>query len=213
MTHFVEPVITSMFSISDVTTIGSNIATMLGTGGGLILALRWLRRRDLERAHDAANNFFDDIHHIVPKSLEFTLAVTQTMARMASVENDMSFLREKSEIARECLSLMSRANQIKLLFFARYALVDRRGIAIKPEAHKAFEEALIHFFDESSRSLKRTSSVLVGAVTYADYREIIGEFRLSFTRVQRLSDQLNLAFGDVIDIDYRDYFIFPRKFW
>jgi hypothetical protein len=210
MVHLSDTAIATMSAWSDITTIASNVMTVLGTTVGLILAWRWLHRRDLERAHDAANNFFDDLHHIVPKVMDFTLNVSHTMAQMASVENDESFLQQKAEIACQCLQLMNRANQVKLLFFARYALVERRGVTIKPEAHKAFEQTLIDFFDAASKSLQRAAATMIPVTAYSDYLQIAGELRLAFVRVQRLSDQLNKAFGEIINVDYRDYFIFPR---
>lgn len=210
MAHLSDTAIETMSVWSDITTIASNVMTILGTTVGLVLAYRWLRRRDLERAHDATNNFFDDVHHIVPKVLDFTLTVSRTMAQMVSVENDENFPQQKAEIASQCLQFMSQANQVKLLFFARYALVERRGVTIKPKAHKVFEKTLIDFFDTASKSLQRAAATMIPVTAHADYLEIVHDFKKAFIQVKQRSDELNVAFGAVIGIDYQDYFNFPK---
>ncbi len=128
----------SLETIGTITSVISDLATTTGAPGGLILAWRWLRRRDLERAHDATNRFYDELHLLLPGLLDFQLSVAQCMALMVAVENDDAFSRQKNEVERQCLILTNNIHQIKLQFFARYALVIRRGVKIKPEAHPLF---------------------------------------------------------------------------
>lgn len=196
-------------TVGTVTSVISDVATFTGAAGGLFLAWRWLRRRDLERAHDAANRFYDELHMLLPNLLDFQLRVAQCMAFMVAVENDETFSRQKNEVERQCLELTNKINQIKLLFFARYAQVVRRGVKIKPETHPALEVTLISFCDESSHYLQRLSTRLIPLTEHADYIQEIGVFRLSFTKVKKLSDEVNTAFSRVMEIDYRDYFTFP----
>lgn len=199
----------SLETIGTITSVISDLATTAGAVGGLILAWRWLRRRDLERAHDATNRFYDELHLLLPGLLDFQLSVAQCMALMVAVENDDTFSRQKNEVERQCLILTNKIHQIKLQFFARYALVIRRGVKIKPEAHPLFELALITFCDEASLCLQKLSTRLIPLTEHADYVHEIGVFRLSFTRIQKLSDEVNAAFSRVMEIDYRDYFTFP----
>lgn len=197
-------------TFNSLTTVMSNIATTLGAGGTLFLACRWLDRRNKERAHDAGSTFFDDLHHMVPKVPDFTFSGSQIMATMAAIENEDSFSRHTAEITSDCLRLMNQANQLKLLFFARYAQVERREVTIKPKAHQSFETALIVFFDAASEALQHTVVRIIPVTKFTDYLEIVHKFKNAFIQVKRLSDELNVAFGEVIDIDYQDYFNFPK---
>lgn len=201
--------VSAIETIGAVTSVLSDLATAAGAVGGLILAWRWLRRRDLERAHDAANRFYDELHLLLPNLVNFQLSVAQCMALMVAVENDDTFSRQKSEVERQCLDLTKKINQLKLQFFARYALVIRRGVKIKPEIHAVLESALITLCDEAGLGLQKLSARLISLTEHADYIHEIGVFRLSFTRIQKFSDEVNTAFSHVMEIDYRDYFTFP----
>ncbi len=114
--------------IENTETVFSIINTII-TGVGVGVAYKWLSRRNLERAHDAANDFLDEMTAIPLKALTLEIEVVKTVVAIGrSIEREID-----TDYAEECLNLMNKANTIKLSFFNKYERVHRRNVKIKPE--------------------------------------------------------------------------------
>ncbi|WP_240200067.1 hypothetical protein [Salmonella enterica] len=78
------------------------------------MAYKWLRRRNLERAHDAANDFLDEMTAIELKVLTLEIEVVRTVNTIRrSIEHEI----DTDYVKKECLTMMNKATLIRLSFF------------------------------------------------------------------------------------------------
>lgn len=190
--------------IENTETVFSIINTII-TGVGVGVAYKWLSRRNLERAHDAANDFLDEMTAIPLKALTLEIEVVKTVVAIGrSIEREID-----TDYAEECLNLMNKANTIKLSFFNKYERVHRRNVKIKPEVkYKELEEHLINYTSFLSKIFQTAADRFCRAENTNGLKSVFNELNAHRGNINIMTKNLSIACGKNQEITFNEYFSF-----
>lgn len=172
----------------------------------IYFAQRLWHAKNIERAHQAANDFLDEMTSLPMRVMLLETEIVRGLVRTESAIN----YKNKNEIVSELLRLMDGSNKIKLSFFNSYERVARRGINIKPfQEHMKLEKSVIDFTEHVSKILHNAADSINRSTTTEEYRgpfRILAEERMV---INRNKNALNDACAATKDISFGDYFVFP----
>jgi hypothetical protein len=189
----------------------SSLTTIVVAISGVFIARKWLVQRNLERAHDAADRFFDALIDLPLVQWRFMIDASHCMALLSSgLDCDGESLKQHNQVTiQRCLTLTESANSIKLNFFGHYARASRRGANIQPESHQRVERALIQFCDVSCIQFKELATRLMMVKSRDDYLSAIRDFQDKYNEIATLNTNVSDAVRSVIGISFQEYFSFP----
>ena len=190
--------------IENTETVFSFINTII-TGVGVGVAYKWLSRRNLERAHDAANDFLDEMTAIPLKALTLEIEVVKTVVAIGrSIDGGIDI-----DYVGECLTLMNKANTIKLKFFNKYERVNRRNVKIKPsEKYKELEEHLINYTSFLSKIFQTAADGFCRAENTNSLKSVFNELNAHRENISIMAKNLSIACGKNQNITCNEYFSF-----
>lgn len=190
--------------IENTETVFSIINTII-TGVGVGVAYKWLSRRNLERAHDAANDFLDEMTAIPLKALTLEIEVVKTVVAIGrSIEREID-----TDYAEECLNLMNKANTIKLSFFNKYERVHRRNVKIKPEVkYKELEEHLINYTSFLSKIFQTAADGFCRSENTDSLKSVFNALNAHRENINIMTKNLSIACGRNQEITFNEYFLF-----
>ncbi|HHO2185128.1 TPA: hypothetical protein ACRTNC_000003 [Escherichia coli] len=169
------------------------------------MAYKWLSRRNLERAHDAANDFLDEMTAIPLKALTLEIEVVKTVVAIGrSIDGGIDI-----DYVGECLTLMNKANTIKLKFFNKYERVNRRNVKIKPsEKYKELEEHLINYTSFLSKTFQTAADGFCRAENTNSLKSVFNELNAHRENISIMAKNLSIACGKNQNITFNEYFSF-----
>ncbi|EOZ9134676.1 hypothetical protein ACQYBH_003826 [Salmonella enterica] len=190
--------------IENTETVFSIINTII-TCIGVLMAYKWLRRRNLERAHDAANDFLDEMTAIELKVLTLEIEVVRTVNTIRrSIEYEID-----TDYVKECLTMMNKATLIRLSFFNKYERIHRRNVKIKPAGkYKELEEHLINYTSFLSKIFQTAADGFCKTENTDDLKSIFNELNAHRENINIMTKNLSIACGRNQGITFNEYFSF-----
>lgn len=190
--------------IENTETVFSIINTII-TCIGVLMAYKWLRRRNLERAHDAANDFLDEMTAIELKVLTLEIEVVRTVNTIRrSIEHEID-----TDYVKECLTMMNKASLIRLSFFDKYERIHRRNVKIKPAGkYKELEEHLINYTSFLSKIFQTAADGFCKTENTDDLKSIFNELNAHRENINIMTKNLSIACGRNQGITFNEYFSF-----
>ncbi|GAR53171.1 hypothetical protein ACSLWN_22440 [Salmonella enterica] len=190
--------------IENTETVFSIINTII-TCIGVLMAYKWLRRRNLERAHDAANDFLDEMTAIELKVLTLEIEVVRTVNTIRrSIEHEID-----TDYVKECLTMMNKATLIRLSFFNKYERIHRRNVKIKPAGkYKELEEHLINYTSFLSKIFQTAADGFCKTENTDDLKSIFNELNAHRENINIMTKNLSIACGRNQGITFNEYFSF-----
>ncbi|EPU2643971.1 hypothetical protein ACVVDC_003167 [Salmonella enterica subsp. enterica] len=190
--------------IENTETVFSIINTII-TCIGVLMAYKWLRRRNLERAHDAANDFLDEMTAIELKVLTLEIEVVRTVNTIRrSIEHEID-----TDYVKECLTMMNKATLIRLSFFNKYEKIHRRNVKIKPAGkYKELEEHLINYTSFLSKIFQTAADGFCKTENTDDLKSIFNELNAHRENINIMTKNLSIACGRNQGITFNEYFSF-----
>lgn len=182
-----------------------SIINAIITGVGVGVAYKWLSRRNLERAHDAANDFLDEMTAIELKVLTLEIEVVRTVNTIRrSIEHEID-----TDYVKECLTMMNKATLIRLSFFNKYERIHRRNVKIKPAGkYKELEEHLINYTSFLSKIFQTAADGFCKTENTNDLKSIFNELNAHRANINIMTKNLSIACGRNQGITFNEYFSF-----
>lgn len=190
----------------------SSVVTIVVAVIGVFFAREWLDKRNRERAHDAADRFFDALIDLPLVQWQFLMDAARCMALLSSaVDSRGDELQQHNQQAiRQCMNISEEANSIKLRFQGHYAKASRRGARVIQESHQDVERALISFCHTASLLFKDIAVRLIVVKDREGYLNAVRDFQKGYDLLHVLSTSVNDAVRATIEVPFSDYFIFPE---
>ncbi|EKZ3168053.1 hypothetical protein REO65_004138 [Klebsiella aerogenes] len=175
----------------------------------IYFAQRLWHAKNIERAHQAANDFLDEMTSL---PMRVMLLETEMVRGLVRAESVISY-KNKNEFVCELLRLMDNSNKIRLSFFNSYERVVRRGINIKPsQKHMKLEKSVIEVTEHVSKILQNAAEAISRSTTTEEYREPFRMLAGARIVITKNKNTLNEACAATKDISFDDYFSFPSAY-